>query len=284
MCSLGSFELLELNTRAGLRMEDTSQQEKQELEYKNPNEEEGGIRRRLRDRDLLRKRKAEAEEKETNQVESQRKRSRAEDKSGAKKRGRPRKTEPTPQLSAVQEEVEALKETPAVVVVPEPAVVIQDQITSSLPPLFGLESQPASVLAAPAPAAVFESVQNSAPAPTLAFAAPVPVQDSAPAPDAVLVPAQSLDSVPAVTPAPPSAPPQVETLYTESQSKEAPGQVLIEDLGPDEEEDVSPLQGNKRANEDLSETLSINVPEQNNVYSVPTVSAQPMAQEYFPGN
>ncbi|XP_006787130.1 transcription factor p65 isoform X2 [Neolamprologus brichardi] len=263
-------------------MEDMSQQEKQELEYKNPNEEEGGIRRRLRDRDLLRKRKAEAEEKETNQVESQRKRSRAEDKSGAKKRGRPRKTEPTPQLSAVQEEVEALQETPAVVVVPEPAVVIQDQITGSLPPLFGLESQPASVLAAPA--AVFEFVQNSAPAPTLVFGAPVPVQDSAPAPNAVLVPAQSLDSVPAVTPAPPSAPPQVETLYTESQGKEAPGQVLIEDLGPDEEEDVSPSQGNKRANEDLSETLSINVPEQNNVYSVPTVSTQPMAQEYFPGN
>lgn len=184
-------------------------------------------------------------------MESQRKRSRAEDKSGAKKRGRPRKTEPTPQLSAVQEEVEALQETPAVVVVPEPAVVIQDQITGSLPPLFGLESQPASILAAPVPAAVFEFVQNSAPASTLAFAAPVPVQDSAPAPDAVLVPAQSLDSVPAVTPAPPSAPPQVETLYTESQGKEAPGQVLIEDLGPDEEEDVSPSQGNKRANEGL---------------------------------
>ncbi|XP_030613974.1 uncharacterized protein hemgn isoform X1 [Archocentrus centrarchus] len=269
-------------------MEDTSRQEKQDLEYKNPNEDEGGIRRRLRDRDLLRKRKAEAEEKETNQwvlgVESQRKRSRAEDKSGTKKRGRPRKTEPTPQLSVAQEEVTAPQEAPAVVVLPEPAEVIQDQITGSLPLLFAVESQPASVLAPPAPASVLEPIQNSATAPVLAFTAPVPIQDSTPAPDAVSFPALSQDSVPAATPAPPSAPSQVETLYTESQGKEAPVQVLIEDLGPDEEEDISPVQDNKGANEDLSETLSFNVPEQNNVYSVPTVSAQPMAREYFPGN
>lgn len=184
-------------------------------------------------------------------MESQRKRSRAEDKSGTKKRGRPRKTEPTPQLSAAQEEAAAPQEAPAVVVLPEPAAVIQDQITGSLPLLFAVESQPASVLAPPAPASVLESIQNSATAPILAFPAPVPIQDSTPAADAVSFPALSPDSVPAAIPAPPSAPPQVETLYTELQGKEVPVQVLIEDLGPDEEEDIASSQDNKRANEGL---------------------------------
>ncbi|XP_022073879.2 uncharacterized protein hemgn [Acanthochromis polyacanthus] len=282
-------------------MEETSQQEKPESEYIKPNEEEqGGIRRRLRDRDLLKKRKAEAEEKDQwiFGVESQRKRSRAEDKSGTKRRGRPRKAEPSPQISVIQEEAAVTQEAPAVVVVPEPAEVIPDQISASLTPLIAVETQSVSVLHAPAapvspavpvvpdpvalaapvtlavsivpdPAPVFQSLPifgppltSPAPVSPALDLDPVSVQASAPAPDADSVLALSQDTVPPV--APPSAPPQVETLYKESQDKEVLNQVLIEDLGPDEEEDISTLQ-DKRADEDLSETLSttINVPEQN---------------------
>ncbi|XP_045902215.1 vegetative cell wall protein gp1 isoform X4 [Micropterus dolomieu] len=292
--------------KAGLRMEETLQQEKQESEYKNPNEDQGGIRRRLRDRDLLRKRKAEAEEKETNQwvfgVESQRKRARAEDKTGSKKRGRPRKTEPTSELSVIQEKQAVPQEAPAVMVVPEPAEAFPEQTSGSLSPFLALESQAASVLAAPAPLPVFGSVQSPVFAPTMtspapvnptpAFfspavpapsptkvldTAPIPVQDSAPAPDAVQIPFLIQAPVPAAATTPPSAPPQVETLYKESQEREAQDLVLIEDLGPDEEVD-------KRADEDLSETPSINIPEQNKMFSIPTMSSPPPPQEYLPGN
>ncbi|XP_072241053.1 uncharacterized protein hemgn isoform X2 [Leuresthes tenuis] len=280
-------------------MEETSQPEKnQEPEFKNQNEEEGGIRRRLRDRDLLRKRKAEAEEKETNQVEIQRKRSRAGDKSGTKKRGRPRKTEPVPQLSVIQEEPAVTQEAPAAAVAPELAALISDQILDSLTPVLAVESQPASFLDAPAPAPVFESVQNLVFGSALIRPAPVNstldtsqvlFQDSAPAPapaqapDAVSAPAVSQDSAPAVALAPPSDPPQVETLYTESQAREDLDQVLIEDLGPDEEEDISPSQ-ERRVDEGLNETLSINVPEQTKMHSIPTLSSPPLPQEYLPGN
>ncbi|KAM9362861.1 uncharacterized protein hemgn isoform 2-T2 [Symphorus nematophorus] len=300
-------------------MEETSQQEKQELEYKDPNEDQGGIRRRLRDRDLLRKRKAEAEEKETNQVESQRKRPRAAgDRSGAKKRGRPRKAEAIPETSVIQEEpAEPQEAAPAVVVVPEPAAkVVSDQTSaSSFTPLLAVESQPAPVPApaAPAPLPLFGSLQNPLFAPTLTppappvnptpalfspsipapapakdlDTAPIPVQDLAPAadeaPDAVPVPVLSQDPDPAAAPAPPAAPPQVETLYVESQSKEDLDQVLIEDLGPDDEEDISVSQ-DKRADEDLNGTPSISVPEQNKMFSVPTLSSPPPPQEYLPGN
>eukprot|EP00064_Thunnus_orientalis_P017376 superscaffoldBa00003668_g17457 len=204
-------------------MEETLQQGKPESEYKNQNEEEGGIRRRLRDRDLLRKRKAEAEEKETNQwvfgVESQRKRPRAEQRSGSRKRGRPRKSEPTPEISFTQEETAPAQEAPAVVVVPEPAAVIPAQTSGSLTPLLSVGSDTS----------------------------------------------------------------QVETLYTESQGREALDQVLIEDLGPDEEEDIPPAE-DKRADEDLSETPLINVPEQNKMFSIPTMSSPLPPQEYLPGN
>lgn len=50
-----------------VQQEQDEQQERQDLEYNDPNEDQGDVRRRLRDRVLLKKRKAEAEEKETNQ-------------------------------------------------------------------------------------------------------------------------------------------------------------------------------------------------------------------------
>ena len=161
--------------------------------------------------------------------------------------------------------------------VPEPVGVISDQTSGSLTPLLtvggdAFEPQPASVL--PASMAVFGSLQRSVLAPVLTSPAPVnqtPALDSpsiptpagvldkapipvphsapalAPAPDVVLVPALYKDPVPAAGP----APPQGETFYTESQGKEALDQVLIEDLGPDEEEDISPSQ-DQRADEGIN--------------------------------
>ncbi|MED6254364.1 hypothetical protein ATANTOWER_024064 [Ataeniobius toweri] len=338
-------------------MEETSQQEKiQEPENKSQNEEEGGIRRRLRDRELLRKRKAEAEEKETNQVESQRKRSRAENNRGAKRRGRPRKSDPILQFPVIQEEAGDL----AVVVVPAPADVISDQILSSQNTMLGVESQQVPNLDATPPVPVLELARNSVFGKLDVDSAPVPVQDSAQAvpvpiqasyavpgpvqasyappvpvkascvvpnpapalndvpvqrqapddvpvqlqapydvpvqlqapddvpvpvqfPDTVLVRASSQDSVPAAALAPPSAPSRVETLYTESRGRETLDQVLIEDLGPDDEDDISPSQNN-RADKGLNETQLMNTAEQNKTYSVPTLSSPPLPQEYLPGN
>ncbi|KAM7009152.1 uncharacterized protein hemgn isoform 2-T2 [Tautogolabrus adspersus] len=285
-------------------MEETSQQDKQESDYKNPNEDQGGIRRRLRDRDLLRKRKAEAEEKETNQEESPRKRQRAENKSGAKRRGRPRKSEPTAEISVCQEQTAVPQEATAVL--PEPVEVIPDQASGFL------ESKPASVLTAPPPLPVFGSLQNPVFAPALTSSAllnetraiippslpaivldtaPISLQDLAPATvaDAVPVPVSDPDPaptetpVPAAAPAPPAAPPQVESFYTGTQGMEALNKVLIEDLGPDEDEDISVSQ-EKRDDKDLSGTPSYSTPEEKKMFSVPTLSSQPPPQEHLPGN
>ncbi|XP_035492698.2 protein enabled homolog isoform X2 [Scophthalmus maximus] len=291
-------------------MEETLQPEQQETEYKNPNEDQGGIRRRLRDRDLLRKRKAEAEEKETYQEERQGKRLRADEKSGSKRRGRPRKSEPRSEIPVIQEAAAFAQEYPAVVVLPESVGILSEETSGSLTPLLAaggdkLESQPEFVLAAPASNPVLGSGQSSVPAPVLTSpapdnqtralvspsvsapspanvldSAPVALQAPAPAPDAVPVPPLSQAPAPAAAP----APPQVETLNTESRDREALGQVLIEDLGPDEEEDTTSLLQDKRADEDLTETPLINLAEQNKMFSISTLSSPTLPQEYLPGN
>lgn len=209
-------------------------------------------------------------------AESQRKRW-AGDRSSAKKRGRPRKTEPTPEISVSQEEAPAPQKAPAVVVVSEPAEIFADQTSGSLSSLPTVESQQPSAVAAPLP--VFGSLQSSIFAPTLTppasayptqnlfspsvlvpaptkdlDTAPMPVQDLAPAPDpdATPVPVLTEAPVPAAPPAPAPAPPtahsQVGALYIESEEREDLKQVTIEDLGPDEEQDIF-LSQDKRADE-----------------------------------
>ncbi|XP_056266353.1 uncharacterized protein hemgn isoform X1 [Pseudoliparis swirei] len=282
-------------------------EEKQESAYKHSNEDQGGIHHRLRDRNLLRKRKAEAEEKETNQVESQRKKHRAE--SSTKRRGRPKKSEPTPEISVIQEEAAVSQEVP-VVAVPEPTEVDPDQTPGSLSPLLAVESQPSPVHAAPEPRPLFGSIQSSIFAPTLTSpapvkptpalfspvapdpfpvkvldTAPVPVLDSAPAPDAVPVTVPDLTQAPVPTAALAlaAAPLQVETIFTEAQCREAHDQVLIKDLGSEEEGDISSSQ-DKRADDALIGTSSYNIPDPNKMFSIPTVSLTPPPQKYFPGN
>ncbi|XP_034458702.1 hemogen isoform X3 [Hippoglossus hippoglossus] len=227
----------------GLRMEKTLQQEKQETEYKNPNDDQGGIHRRLRDRDLLRKRKAETEEKDQWVLgeERQRKRSRADEKSGTKRRGRPKKSEPTLEIPVSQDEV-----------VPGSVGVVSEQTSGSLTPSLTAggdkpESQPFPAASSSIP--VLEPVLTSLYAPLLT--SPAPVNQS---------PALLSLSVPAPLPT----------------------SVVDADLGPDEEEDLSLLQ-DKTADEDLTEPPSINIPEQDKIFSIPTLSSQP-PPEYLPGN
>lgn len=203
-------------------------------------------------------------------MESPRKRQ-AGDSSRAKKRGRPRKTQPTPEVSASQEESAALsQETPAVVVVSEPAEIIP---LSTLP---AVESQPASAVVAPLP--MFGSVQSPVFAPTLTPLAlapltqalestsvpapaedPIPIQDlsPAPAPDvsvSTLSEAPLPDAPPAADPVLPTDPSQTGDAK-ELQDREDRNQVVIEDLGPDDEEDISPSQ-DKSVDEGNKQELS----------------------------
>nr|XP_057934969.1 putative uncharacterized protein DDB_G0290521 isoform X2 [Doryrhamphus excisus] len=191
-------------------MEGTSQQD---TDWKGQNEEEqGGIRRRLRDRELLKRRKAEAEEKETSQLESPRKRQRAE---GTKRRGRARKIADTPLSSFTQED-------PAMVVLPEPEEAIPAPasdlleaesflsetpwVRSTTTPGLGLSlvSTPDVLTAVPA---VPSQDQSTAPAPDLT---PKPVSDPAPdiAPEPVsdFAPEPTPDLAPEPTSAPDPAP------------------------------------------------------------------------------
>lgn len=146
---------------------------------------------------------------------------------------------------------------PAVVVVSEPAQINPDQTIFTL---SAVESQPASVAAAPLP--VFGSVQGSIPAP-----APTPqalnsltqaplVLTTAPtkAPDEGQIPVQgqtpaSAPDVPVLIQAPaPAADIVPPTAPNEMKGQDKEGQITIEDLGPDEEEDLS-LSQTKRAEE-----------------------------------
>ncbi|XP_049576299.1 hemogen isoform X1 [Syngnathus scovelli] len=98
-------------------MEETLQQE-----YEGQNEEDqGGIRRRLRDRELLKRKRAEAEQKETHQwvlgLESLGKRQKYDQRRSTKRRGRPKKTDGIAESSQVGD-----SQGPAVLVLPQPAL------------------------------------------------------------------------------------------------------------------------------------------------------------------
>lgn len=164
-----------------------------------------------------------------------------------------------------------------VVVVSEPAEIIPDQTSGSLSSLPTVESQQSSAGVASRP--LFGSVQSSIFAPTLTppasadltqnlfspsvlvtaptkdlDTAPIIVQDLAPAsdPDVTSVPALTEVPVPAAPPA--TAPSQVGALYIESQERDNLNQVTIEDLGPDEQEDIS-LSQDTRADEGNKEEI-----------------------------
>lgn len=133
-------------------------------------------------------------------------------------------------------------------VISEPAQIKPAQTFSTL---SAVESQPALVLVAPLP--VFQSVQSSSFTP-----APTPLASTNPtqAPS-VLEPAPSRalneglitvqDQTPAVVPdvpapapaAPPAADVALSAAPNETKDADREGQVTIDDVGPDEEEDLS---------------------------------------------
>ncbi|XP_056136831.1 uncharacterized protein hemgn isoform X2 [Lampris incognitus] len=291
-------------------MEETLQKEKGESELKTSDGNQGGVQRRLRDRELLRKRKAEAEEKETIQVESRRKRPRGEQKSSAGKRGRPRKMATVPDIPIAPEDPALAPGAPAEVVASEPAEVIPAQALPTLIPFLSvgsepLKSQPAYVPTAATPIAALASIETPVLTPTLAssFAlASAPSQAFAVAPSPVSVPTPSASATPPEdepAPVPDPAPsealsqgpvlasvgtlsvPSPSSLYTESQG--SADLVLIEDIGSDEDEDISLFQ-EKRAAAELSEEPTVSVLEQNNIFSNPTLNSPPPPSEYLPGN
>ncbi|CAL9700028.1 unnamed protein product [Knipowitschia caucasica] len=202
-------------------MQDTFEGEQQVqpgLEYNNQNDQ-GDFRRRLRDRDLLKKRKAEAEEKETDEwdfgTEIPKKRGRSGAKRG-RRRGRPRKTEQSIITDAQNESL----------VDQEATVAVTEAVLSQIP--VPLEAQlPEATMAAPA----FEECNNPTPQ----------------APAADLEPAVDLPPIPIQDVAPPSASAArqlpLDGAYTEPQSEPGQAQVVIEDVGPDpDEEDFCPSQ------------------------------------------
>lgn len=239
------------------------QQEQPKLEFIETNEEQGGIRRRLRDRDLLRKRKAEAEEKETNQwdfgTESPKKRGRSGSKRG-RRRGRPRKTNTTKVIDPTDPSPIS-QTTPAAVAGPIFTQGISGQTPSALTPL--LETSAVST----APANI--SYQLAQFNPSVRVQAPV----SESVVDTALTP------VPTVAPVFQDLSQEVRPAYAEPPSKPELDQILIEDLGPDEEEDLGQSQDNG-VEEDLN-----GKPEANTFFSNPTLSSPPPPpQEYVPGN
>ncbi|XP_036430692.1 translation initiation factor IF-2 isoform X2 [Colossoma macropomum] len=201
-------------------MEETFEKENPPVEVKAPDDDKGGIGRRLRDRDLLRKRKAEAEEKATNQAQS-RKRVRKEPSSTPGKKGRPRKnviaTEPQPDQTELQ-----TAEQPEILIAPE--------------------ETPSAPIPLPAPIPV---------------SVPVPLTISVPetAPEVITQPAEPLTIL---------APEEVPSDKTAG--------VLIEDLGPDEEEDKLASQERLVIDQGAIEDPPADLTEQTKVFSEPIIA------------
>nr|XP_015200667.1 PREDICTED: hemogen isoform X2 [Lepisosteus oculatus] len=178
-------------------------------EKKDTNDNEDGIRRRLRDRDLLRKRKAEAQEKETYQEKSRKKRERKEEKSTSSRKGRPRRKEADPDTQPIEEAPLTGEGTAG------------EEVPSSVP----VQDQPAKVHIGQ------DQVQGQ--------------EEMLPGPS------------------------QTDSTLTELPSSQLEEVVVIEDLGPDEKEDVP------KAAEDLS-TVSDSGGE-----AAPMTSFHTLEHEYF---
>ncbi|XP_056442231.1 mucin-7 isoform X2 [Gadus chalcogrammus] len=304
-------------------MDETLNMDNEVLDCQEPETNRVGILRRLRDRDLLRKRKAEAEEKETKQVESKRRRARGEQRSGTGRRGRPRKIEnlfeilPIQEKEKGEEQVQQAPQPPAEESLPEAveAGPAHTFYSRSIAPAY-IPTSPAPPLnvtsvETPVIASFFTNLFQTAPTltlnPTLAQA---PTQTPTPAPNSVSEPtdpAPSTQSPPlppssgqsqsettveapvsagpmlALAPAPaPASPALVYT--TESATIEAEGQVTIEDLGPDEMEDVCLTQKEEAVNRletDSVEGPSPPVVAQSTMFSSPLLTSLSTTQGYF---
>ncbi|XP_056136834.1 uncharacterized protein hemgn isoform X4 [Lampris incognitus] len=112
-----------------------------------------------------------------------------------------------------------------------------------------------------------------------AASATPPEDEPAPVPDPA--PSEALSQGPVLASVGTLSVPSPSSLYTESQG--SADLVLIEDIGSDEDEDISLFQ-EKRAAAELSEEPTVSVLEQNNIFSNPTLNSPPPPSEYLPGN
>ncbi|XP_046730423.1 uncharacterized protein hemgn isoform X2 [Silurus meridionalis] len=223
-------------------MEETFE-EKVLMEVKVPDDEQG-IGRRLRDRDLLRKRKAEAEERATNQwVYGAQSSKRAKRETNNVSRKKGRPRKNVP----VKEQQPEMPE-------------VQDVGEIDTP------SHADEMITAPHPAPVPDPVS-------------APISDSIPAQDTAL----DLPRMPALVPVPiPLSAPDVTPSEMKPSSEALLQEVLIEDLGPDEDEDKAVSEDKLIIDQGVEEPSAIDVAEQTKVFS-DTVLASPES-ESLPGN
>ncbi|XP_064201363.1 histone-lysine N-methyltransferase SETD1B isoform X2 [Anguilla rostrata] len=257
-----------------------------QVECKQPDDNEGGIRRRLRDRDLLRKRRAEAEEKEIYQVQSKRQRGRPEGKTGPGRKGRPKKSETAvapqpaqegaPQDGSAEEEVqqgavlsqteEQLPWDPA----QEEQPVISDPHQAEQPVTANIAD-----VAEQLPTDTVEGAGESLPPPALPPTLPQPL--------GLLLP----------PPAPPAPEPRPEVIPFLAQEQAPPAEtasvppkdeVTIEDLGPDDEEaEPEPYPARELEPErGTEEEPGDNVTDSTGVFSISTLVSPPQPS-YLPG-
>ncbi|XP_036407770.1 pollen-specific leucine-rich repeat extensin-like protein 1 isoform X2 [Megalops cyprinoides] len=255
---------------------ETLEKDTTQSEYKQPDENEGGILRRLRDRDLLRKRRAEAEEKAIYQVQSKRKRERREVKSGSGRKGRPRKSEagvvPQPSQDQPPQEVPCVEEALSQGLTPSQAQEQPDQDASKAdePLIAGITKaeEPPSTDTTKAGKELFDDVTKGK-----EEVLPLATSESQPS----LPPILSL-APPAPKPQPElaPAPPQEETpAQTELKSSLSVEEPTIKDLGPDEKE-IDPVPPEKLATEQgASGGPGDSVTDSAQVFSVPTIVSPP---------
>ncbi|XP_061108438.1 nuclear receptor corepressor 2 isoform X3 [Conger conger] len=246
--------------------EDTTQ-----VESKQPEENEGGILRRLRDRSLLRKRRAEAEEKAIYQwvygVQSKRKRS--EGMSGAGRKGRPKKSEAgvQPQLaqegalqggSTVEEQLQGGS-------LPQPEEHLTQDPAKEEEPVAsdtGKPEEPVEVESLPPPALP--------PALTQTLMPPLPP----PAPPAPPAPEPQPEIV--------LAPVQEQAPLAETSSSLPKEEVAIEDLGADDVEVEPPPSGELVMEQGRAEEPGDIVTDSTRVFSISTIVSPP-SPSYLPG-
>ncbi|KAI5625223.1 hemogen isoform X1 [Silurus asotus] len=217
-------------------------EEKVLMEVKVPDDEQAGIGRRLRDRDLLRKRKAEAEERATNQWVY-----------GAQssKRAKRETNNVSRKKGRPRKNVTEMPEVQDVGEIDTPRHA-EEMITAPYP--------------APVPAPVPDPVS-------------APISDSIPAQDTAL----DLPRMPALVPVPiPLSAPDVTPSKMKPSSEALLQEVLIEDLGSDEDEDKAVSEDKLVIDQGVEEPSAIDVAEQTKVFS-DTVLASPES-ESLPGN
>ncbi|KAJ8262189.1 hypothetical protein GJAV_G00163510 [Gymnothorax javanicus] len=240
---------------------ETLEKDTAQVECKQPDENEGGIRRRLRDRDLLRKKKAEAEEKAIYQwvYGLPSKRTRLERRSGPGRKGRPKKTEtgilPQPPQEGASEDSRAEEELSQGSAPLQVEVELLQDSAEKEDPVTADADKPEELLNA-------NIVEVAEEMPT-----DTNEQDGE---EPLIIP----------VPAPEQAPqPESKSRSTPQLPEEG---VAIEDLGPEEEEDDASQRRELVTEQGTNEGPGDNVTDSTQAFSIPSFLSPPQPS-YFPG-